>query len=175
MTDALDERVEEVESRIGSLSELAIANDGDIEALEQEVGSLRQEIDALRSDLAEIQDIYQMLQPEEDTRKTKEQRAAITLASLYRKAENARTDTAALDAAGVATANNEEIKRSYGAEVMEAVPELVGDRDVCWIIREERNAPDNTRVVLDLSNHGPSVLPASSGGVRIRGGATADD
>lgn len=175
MTDSLDDRVGAVEDRVGSLSELAIANDSDIENLEREVASLRQEIDALRGDLADVQDVYELLQPEADTRKTKEQRAAMTLATLYRKAENARNDTAALDAKGVATANNDEIKRAYGAEVMEAVPELVGNADVCWIIREERNAPDNTRVVLDLSNHGPSTLPASSNGVRIHGGVTADD
>lgn len=167
-----EDRLDDLESRVATLGDLAIANDGDIESLEAEVASLREEIQALREDLADVQDLAELLTPGEDTQMSKEQRAALALATMYKTAMGGN-GVATMDAGDVQTANQGEIKRAWAFEVMEAIPALVDDEDVCWIIREERNAPDNTRVVLDLSE---GSVPASAAGVRIHnGGAPADD
>lgn len=175
MTD-LEDRVTKLESRLGGISEVATAHDGDIEAIQREVASLRQEIDSMRADLQDVRNLADMLQPDPDTSMSKEQRGAHALLTLYRKASAASDGTAALDAGGVVDANQGQIKRAYAYEIMRAVPDLVNDDGVCWLKTEDRSSKRNTRVVLDLTN---GDVPASTEGVRIHdggsGGEPADD
>lgn len=167
-----DDRLDEIEDRLDGLSDLAIANDGDIEQLQNEIASLRTEISELRADLNEVKDLAELLAPEEDTRKSKEQRAALALATMHRIASNNSTGIHAMDANGVMEANNGEIGRSFAYEVLQAIPDVANDTNVCWFVKESRNSADNTRVVLDLTE---GTVPASASGVRIHGGVPADD
>jgi len=177
MTDEdLETRVAQVEARLDGAMNTAEQASEWAEQVEQENESLRQEIDDLRQELREVKQFTDLLSPEEDVAKSKETRAALALRTLW----NTATDTngiATLDAEGVANANQREIGRSYGNEVMRAVPGLVGDNTVCWISEEDRHADDNTRVVLDISEsaNAGAAIPGSTEGVPVKGGAAADD
>lgn len=170
--DELEDEVAKLRSQLSGVSEVVGENDSDVEVLRREVASLRDEVDSLRSDLQDVRDLSKLIQPEESSKVTRSKRAAYALVTLYRKA-NAGNGVAALDADGVVAANQGQIGESYAYKVMRQIPDLVEDDSVCWIIKEERNAADNTRVVLDLNN---GDVPASTEGVRIHnGGAPADD
>lgn len=165
------DELEQLESRLESLGDLAIDNADDIEKLQNEISSLRTEIAGLRQELNEVHDMAELLTPEQDTRKSKQQRAALALSTMHRIASN--TDgTHALDANGVMEANNGEIGRSFAYDVLKEIPRVADNLSVCWLVEEPRNSAQNTRVILDLTE---GTIPASAGGVRIHGGVPADD
>lgn len=172
----LETRVAKLEARLDGAMNTAEQASQWAERVEQENESLRQEVENLRQELHEVKQFTDLLSPTEDVTKSKETRAALALRTLWNTATKTN-GIATLDAAGVADANQGEIGRSYGNEVMRAVPSLVGDNTVCWIIDEDRHAEANTRVVLDLTQTADAraAIPGSTEGVPVKGGATADD
>lgn len=176
MSDDLEARVAKLEARLDGAMNTAEQASEWAERVEEENESLRQEVQDLRQELREVKQFTDLLSPSEDTTKSLETRAALALRTLWNKATNTN-GIHALDAEGVVDANQGEIKRSYGHTVMRAVPDLVGDNTVCWVIEEDRHAADNTRVVLDLTKKpdAAAAIPGSTEGVPVKGGAAADD
>jgi hypothetical protein len=172
----IETRVAKLEARLDGAMNTAEQASEWAEEVERENESLRQEVQDLRQELREVKQFTDLLSPTEDVTKSKETRAALALRTLWNTATNTN-GIATLDAAGVADANQGEIGRSYGNEVMRAVPGLVGDNTICWIIEEDRHADDNTRVVLDLTQTADAgaAIPGSTEGVPVKGGVAADD
>jgi regulator of replication initiation timing len=171
----VETRLAQLERQLDGMLDFVEQTDERADRLEAENESLRQEVAELRGELREVKQFTDLLSPDEDVSKSKKTRAAIALRTLYNTATNTN-GIHAMDAEAVADANQGEIQRSWGFQVMQEIPDLVGDEEVCWIA-DGVEGGDNTRAVLDLRkrNDAAAAVPGTSQGVPIRSEVAADD
>jgi chromosome segregation ATPase len=160
MTDEIQDRLARVESRLDSLSEVAVSNDGEIEELQREVAGLRQDYgERLRGVEEAIERLDHSLAFIEQTQaadaSSREARVAVCIQTIVNKAEQ-NAGKATLDAAGVNDALGGDVNRASRYEVLKAIPEHC---EAAEYIHEDRSSDRNCRVELRMDDGSvPSVV-----------------
>jgi hypothetical protein len=151
MTDDIADRLDRLESRLDSLSEMAVANDGDIEEIDRQLGGLRQDYDSRLDQLEQsverlTQSIGFVEQAVAAEASDTEARAAICLETLVTEAQR-NGGNAMMDADGVSKALDGEINRSSTYDILRKMNTVC---EAVRFVKEDRNADRNTRVELRL-------------------------
>lgn len=159
-TDDITEQLDRIEQRLDSLSEMAVANDGEIEELEREVGGLRQDheerLQAVENSVERLtQSLGFIEQTQAADASSVEARAAACIQTLVNKAER-NNGKATLDAEGVNDALGGGVNRASRYDVLKAIPEHC---EAAEYIHEDRSSNRNCRVELRMDDGNvPSVV-----------------
>lgn len=165
MSSDIAERFDRLESRVDTLSELLVDNDGELEELEREVAGLRQSYEQRIADLEhEVTKLNQSLglieQAAAAEASSTEARAAICLQTLVNKAQS-NGGRATMDAGGVLDALNGNCPRPVAYDVLRAVARAC---DATTFVKEDAAADRNTRVELEME-HGETHFAEIGGQV----------
>lgn len=151
MGDDLEHRLGQLESRVDSLGNIAVDNDGEIEDLQHE---LREARDTHNDRIAELEHEVRQLtqsigfikQAAAAEASSTEAKAALALQTLVNKARS-NGGSSELDWQGIQTALNGEIDRTRTYDVMRRMDSAA---DVVTFVKEGKNAARNTRVELRM-------------------------
>lgn len=142
-----------------------------VQSLEEENEELRQRVVELRDKtekMNKVSDLYQDVSKRAAAKRDRQ--AGIILQHAARvMTKNGRQE---YDAGRIVDVLEqiEEIHRSNSYEVMDRAKEIVGDDDICWVKKEARSSPRNTRLIVKS----PSDLPETVGGVRVHEGVLSE-
>lgn len=158
MSGDISDRLEDVERRLETLSDVAVDNDAEIEEVQREVSGLRQDYDDRISTLErELEQVSQSLafveQAAAAEASSQEARAALCLQTLVNKAQN-NGGVASMDYDGVLDALQGEPHRSTAYDIMET---MARSCPAATHITEDRGADRNTRVELRTDSDDPIV------------------
>jgi archaellum component FlaC len=158
--DEITDRIDGIEQRVDHLSEMAVANDGELEELQREVAGLRQDyeerLQAVEESVERLtQSIGFIEQAQAADASSVEARAAVCIQTLVNKAAS-NNGKATMDAEGVNDALGGGVNRASRYDVLEAIP---GHCEAAEYIHEDRSSDRNCRVELRMdSGSVPSVV-----------------